>query len=297
MTRKIINYGSINIDHVYQVDHFVSAGETLSSESLKTGLGGKGANQSVAMAKAGADVVHVGQLGVTDGWAKEKLSGLGVQTSYIKSVSQPSGHAIIQLDRKGENSIIVHGGANQSCSLTELENCLTRHKDIAYFVVQNECNGVLDAIKLADSLGIDVVFNPAPMSKNVLELPLDRLAILIVNEVEALQFWGTDDLSEIQSLLECDFPDTNVIVTQGAKGSSLLNSDGIHQVSAFSVNVRDTTAAGDTYVGFLMAGLVNDLSIKSAMKQASIAAAITASRVGAIDAIPNLKEVQELANG
>ena len=297
MKRKIINFGSINIDHVYKVDHFVRAGETLSSEGLITGLGGKGANQSVAMAKAGASVLHVGQIGAIDQWAKETLAKCGVETTCIKSVSEPSGHAIIQLDKRGENSIIVHGGANQSCSLTDLDNCLRQQSDVAYLVLQNECNDVLGAIELANSLGIDVIFNPAPMSEAILELPLRTLSVLIVNEVEAQQLWGTDVLVEIKSRLEDDCPKTNVIITQGANGSTLLNQDGIQHIPALSVAVQDTTAAGDTYVGFLVAGIAKGLSLEAAMTHASAAAAITTTRIGAIDAIPSQEEVKELIDG
>ena len=297
MKRQIVNFGSINIDHVYKVDHFVAPGETLASESLLTGLGGKGANQSVAMANAGAKVIHVGQLGVADLWAKKALTDFGVETSYIKFVAEPSGHAIIQLNKQGENAIIVHGGANQTCLLTDLDKCLRQQSDVAYLVLQNECNDVLGAIDLANGLGIDVVFNPAPMSQDVLELSLSKLSILIVNEVEAQQLWGTRVLIDIKSRLENDCPNINVIITQGAKGSTLLNQHGIQHVPALSVTVQDTTAAGDTYVGFLVAGIANGLPIEVAMKNASAAAAITTTRLGAIDAIPSQKEVKAKIDG
>lgn len=292
MQNQILNVGSINIDHVYQVDHFVRPGETMASRSLSIGLGGKGANQSVAIARAGGDVVHFGQLGQGDAWASEILADSGVDVSAINSVSQSSGHAIIQVDSQGENSIILHGGANQNCQGADLEAILRdRGQAIETILLQNETNLVSQAIELALELNKKIVLNPAPMTESILDLPLEKLDTLIVNEIEAQQLASNTDLTRALSSLVDRCPDTKIILTLGAKGLQFLRGDQRIDLPAVAADVVDTTCAGDTFVGYYLAGKQQGLDDVSALEQAARAAAITVSRLGAIDAIPSLQEV------
>ncbi len=292
MHKLILNVGSINIDHVYQVDHFVRPGETMASRSLSTGLGGKGANQSVAIARAGGDVLHFGQLGQGDAWASAILADSGVDIAAVNNVEQPSGHAIIQVDSRGENAIILHGGANQNCHAADLETLLRdRGQAIETVLLQNETNLVGQAIELAIELNKKIVLNPAPMTESILDLPLEKLDTLIVNEIEAQQLASQTDLEGALEFLIDRCPDTKIILTLGAKGLQFLWGDQRIDLPAVAADVVDTTCAGDTFVGYYLAGRQRGLDDVDALKQAARAAAITVSRLGAIDAIPQLHEV------
>ena len=292
MHKLILNVGSINIDHVYQVDHFVRPGETMATRSLSTGLGGKGANQSVAIARAGGDVLHFGQLGQGDAWASAILADSGVDIAAVNNVEQPSGHAIIQVDSRGENAIILHGGANQNCHAADLETLLRdRGQAIETVLLQNETNLVGQAIELAIELNKKIVLNPAPMTESILDLPLEKLDTLIVNEIEAQQLASQADLEGALEFLVDRCPDTKIILTLGAKGLQFLWGDQRFDLPAVAADVVDTTCAGDTFVGYYLAGRQRGLDDVDALKQAARAAAITVSRLGAIDAIPQLHEV------
>ena len=174
----VYNFGSINIDLVYRVPHLVNPGETLSSLAMDTVLGGKGANQSVAVARAGASVCHVGRIGRADQWAVEKMQDAGVNISHVEPIEGASGHAIIQVDDSGENSIILHAGANQSFSRSILDNHFRDASSDDWLLVQNECNHIESAFDIAISKGMKIVFNPAPMTSDVAALPL-VLALLV----------------------------------------------------------------------------------------------------------------------
>lgn len=292
MIKQIVNFGSINIDHVYQVPHFVKPGETLSSSKLTTGLGGKGANQSVAIARSGGTVKHVGQISNTDQWALKELQDSGVDTSGIKQVNQASGHAIIQVDSNGENAILLHGGANQSCDIDDLQRALAKPENVDYLLIQNECNGLSKAIELALNKEIKVALNPAPMSEAIKTLPLHKLDTLIVNQVEAQELSSLIELDSIIDYFQTALPNTRVVLTLGGEGVVLLNGTNIIKVDAHKVDVVDTTCAGDTFVGYFLSSLVQGDNDSIALKKASAAAALTVTRPGAISAIPTEQELQ-----
>lgn len=296
MIKHIVNFGSINIDHVYKVPHFVTPGETLGSSELTTGLGGKGANQSVAIARSGGVVKHVGQVSNSDQWALKILKDSGVDTSGIKLVDQASGHAIIQVDSQGENAILLHGGANQSCDLKDLYRALGDAESVGYLLMQNECNGLSDAIELALDKGIKIALNPAPMSEVIKALPLHKLDTLIVNQVEAQALSAQIDLDDIIDYFQAELPNTRVVLTLGREGVILLNGDNIIKVPAHTVDVVDTTGAGDTFVGYFLSSLVQGDDDAMALKKASAAAALAVTRAGAISAIPSKLELQRLLN-
>lgn len=296
MIKQIVNFGSINIDHVYQVPHFVTPGETLGSSKLTTGLGGKGANQSVAIARSGGVVKHVGQISSSDQWALKILKDSGVDTSGIKQVDQASGHAIIQVDSQGENAILLHGGANQSCDIKDLHQALDDAGSIGYLLMQNECNGLSDAIELALDKEIKIALNPAPMSDSIKALPLNKLDTLIVNQVEAQALSAQTDLDDIIVYFRAELPNTRVVLTLGGEGAILLNGDSMIKVAAHKVDAVDTTGAGDTFVGYFLSSLVQGDDDAMALKKASAAAAIAVTRAGAISAIPTEQELHRLLN-
>ena len=291
MKSKIINFGSINIDHVYRVPHLVKPGETLSSLDLVTGLGGKGANQSVAIARAGVSVAHVGRVFKGDTWAVALLASTGVDTDNIALIEGASGHAIIQVDDQGENAIVLHGGANQSFSIADIESALNHNQQARYLLMQNETNLLAEAFELAQAKGIKIVLNPAPMTDNIKDLPLAKLDTLIVNQGEAEALCGAADIDEMTQQMAALAPQTRVVVTLGGDGAMLLANGEVTHINSPSVDVVDTTGAGDTFVGYFLAGVAEGMNDHDALQRACLAGSIAVTRQGAITAIPDRSEV------
>ena len=291
MKSKIINFGSINIDHVYRVPHLVKPGETLSSLDLVTGLGGKGANQSVAIARAGVSVAHVGRVFKGDRWAVELLASTGVDTDNIALIEGASGHAIIQVDDQGENAIVLHGGANQSFSIADIESALNRNQQARYLLMQNETNLLAETFELAQAKGIKIVLNPAPMTDNIKDLPLAKLDTLIVNRGEAEALCGAADIDQMTQQMAALAPQTRVVVTLGGDGAMLLANGEVTHMNSPSVDVVDTTGAGDTFVGYFLAGVAEGMNDHDALQRACLAGSIAVTRQGAITAIPDRSEV------
>lgn len=291
MKSKIINFGSINIDHVYRVPHLVKPGETLSSLDLVTGLGGKGANQSVAIARAGVSVAHVGRVFKGDTWAVALLASTGVDTDNIALIEGASGHAIIQVDDQGENAIVLHGGANQSFSIADIESALNHNQQARYLLMQNETNLLAEAFELAQAKGIKIVLNPAPMTDNIKDLPLAKLDTLIVNQGEAEALCGAADIDQMTQQMAALAPQTRVVVTLGGDGAMLLANGEVTHMNSPSVDVVDTTGAGDTFVGYFLAGVAEGMNDHDALQRACLAGSIAVTRQGAITAIPDRSEV------
>lgn len=288
---QVFNFGSINIDLVYRVPHLVRPGETLLSRSLETILGGKGANQSVALARAGAHVHHIGKLGQNDSWARDQMEAAGVNVSHVLLHDEPSGHAIIQVDDEGENSIILHGGANQSFTHDDLARILDLAEAGDWLLMQNECNALDSAFSLAESHGMRIAFNPAPMTMEVMHLPLERCELLIVNETEAAALAGDDDLEAAIVTLGKRFPDTRLVLTLGSKGAMLQCGARQYTANAKKVVAVDTTGAGDTFVGYYLASLMSGLDDESALQRSCAAGALSVTKNGATPSIPSAAEL------
>lgn len=286
---KIINFGSINIDHVYAVEHFVRPGETLESESYALFSGGKGANQSIALARAGAEVIHAGKVGADGGWLKTKLRDNGVDVSLVESVSAPTGHAVIQVNREGENAIIIHGGANRSVSETNIEKVLERAEKGDCLLLQNEINAV-DKI-LAKAKDLTVVFNPAPMSDDVKDYPLECVDIFIVNEVEGEALSGQREPGLILDAMLELYPKSRTVLTLGKAGVIYADGEQRINVPALQVEAVDTTGAGDTFIGYFLAELSRGSEIETCLQMGVKASALCVAQKGAADSIPTLEEV------
>lgn len=282
----VYNFGSINIDLIYRVPHLVTPGETLASRSMDTVLGGKGANQSVALARAGVHVRHLGRIGESDQWAINQMSDAGIDISGVETVVGPSGHAIIQVDDNGENSIVLHGGANQSFTRTELDKYLRDADSDDWLLLQNECNAGASAIEVALERGMKVAFNPAPMTPDIADLPLERCAVLIFNETEAALLAGTADPGEVLDQLAAKYPNTRLVLTLGSKGALLRYRQQQAQQDATAVDVLDTTGAGDTFVGFFLAAHISGLDDQLCLRRGCAAAALSVTVAGATPSIP-----------
>lgn len=286
----IWNLGSINVDHFYYLSHLPKPGETLLAASRTTGLGGKGANMSVAAARAGAHVRHIGAVGPDGGWAVERLTEYGVDTRTIGQVDVPTATAIISVDQAGENSIIIDPGANHQISEQQVSHALAGANANDTFVTQNETNAQVDAAQIAADAGLTVAYAAAPFSAQAVEEILPLLSFLILNEVEAGQ------LTEATGKSPQDLGIETVIVTKGAAGADLYR-DGQDPKSfaAIKVDSIDTTGAGDTFTGYVLAGMDRGLTIDQSISMAMRAGALMVMRQGTADVIPDLKEVENFS--
>jgi ribokinase len=283
---QVLNIGSLNVDRVFRVSRVVRPGETLSSHSLQVFAGGKGANQSVALARAGARVAHCGKVGPDGAWLVEKLAAEGIDTRCVAHGQFPTGQAIIQVADDGENAIVLLAGANHEITPDEIDAALARCSPGTIVLSQNETSGVVHSIERAAALGISVVFNPAPFTPDVLEYPLKRTALLIVNESEGEGLTGQTSPDGILAALRTRLPATDLILTLGAAGVLYDGRAGRFGVPAPATDVVDTTAAGDTFIGYFLATRLSGATVLDSLTAACRAAAICVSRAGAIDSIP-----------
>jgi len=292
---KIINFGSLNIDHVYSVPHMVKGGETLSSSCLTNFCGGKGLNQSIAAARAGAKVYHAGNIGHDGGILRQILYDNGINLAFLREVEAPSGHAIIQVDPSGQNCIILNGGANYFFTEEYVDEVLENISPDDIVLIQNETSCVPYIIQKAHERQARVVLNPSPISPELLLYPLDSVDLLILNEIEAEMILDSKDRilveKELLSGLFSRFKSAEVVLTLGKNGvrhqkNGILSSHGIYDVP-----VVDTTAAGDTFCGYFIAGQAMGLPTAECLKRASIASSIAVSKKGAAASIPYLDEV------
>lgn len=293
---KVLVFGSLNLDHVYQVDHFVRPGETMASRKLNLFCGGKGLNQAIAFARSGMETYHAGAVGQKDSdMLIETLKAAHVRTEWIIKKEGPSGHAIIQTTPEGENCILLYGGANQMLTEEDVDYVLGHFSKGGVLVLQNEINQLPIIMEKAKELGMMIVLNPSPADENILRLPLSYVDYLILNEVEGAMISGKCESDEdgILEELKKMFPQTRIVLTLGKKGSVYGYQDKILRQPVYPVKAVDTTAAGDTFMGFFMGTLLGGSSVEEALKTASMAAAMAVGRRGASSSIPTLKEVEE----
>lgn len=288
---KILNLGSLNIDDVYSVEHFVRAGETLSSTEYNQFCGGKGLNQSIALANAGAEVFHAGSIGKDGLFLKERLELAETDTSLVKIGDTPSGRAIIQVNPDGENCIILYKGANHSLNKDDVNSMLAPFGKGDYLLLQNEINNPEWIIDAAYDKGLIIVLNPAPMEDSILDLPLEKISIFIVNEIEAEGFTGESEPELVGNAFIRLYPKARLVLTLGAKGVYYRHNGEVIKVPAERIKAVDTTAAGDTFIGYLLAGLASGEAAEPVLRRATHAAAITCTRLGAADSIPKVDEL------
>jgi ribokinase len=290
---KVLNYGSLNIDYVYYVDHFVRAGETLDSQKLELFCGGKGLNQSIALRKSGAEVWHAGAVGENDSdLLLELLEQSGVNTDYVRKKPGSSGHAIIQKAASGDNCILLYGGANQSIMREEVDETLKHFSKGDFLILQNEISEISYIMNKAHDKGMIIVFNPSPMNSKISDYPLEHVDYLILNEVEGMEISGCKEVSNrLIEILGKMFPEARIVLTLGDKGSIYKDNEGLLRQAIYKVKAVDTTAAGDTFTGFFIGGVISNEPKEKALDNAAKASAIAVTREGAGSSIPTKEEV------
>ena len=288
---KVLNFGSLNIDYVYQMEHFIRPGETAPCKSLTTGCGGKGLNQSIALAKAGTEVYHAGFYGQEGQFLLDKMKAVGVDTSLMRLGQGANGHAIIQVDENGQNCIILYGGTNRQITESYADEVLSHFAAGDVMVLQNEINNMPYIMKKAHERGLRIAFNAAPYGQEILSYPLETVTWLIVNEIEGAGLSGKMDFDEIAGTLAQKYPGMSIMLTMGKSGCLYKSADETVRLGACHVDAVDTTAAGDTFIGYFVRGVVQGLSMKDTLRQATVASAIAVTRPGAGDSVPALEEV------
>jgi len=282
---SIFNLGSINIDHIYQMQTLPRPGETLAATQVQTVLGGKGANQAVAAARAGADLRLIGACGAQDGWILAALGDAGVDITHVARLPGPSGHAVIYVDAAAENCIVLYGGANRQITTAQIDTALATAKVGDWFLLQNETNLGAYAAERAASLGLKVCYSAAPFDADAVRGILPFADLLIVNELEEAAI--RDAMPDLSPRLT----QIAVVTTLGAKGTRYAAPDLALDVAAYRVDAIDTTGAGDTFLGFFLAAIDKGATVEVALRRASAAAAIKVSRRGTSNAIPTQGEV------
>lgn len=281
----ILNIGSINIDHAYRVTRHPAPGETVLDKGYLCGLGGKGANMSLAAAAAGAQIRHAGAVGQDGAWCRDRLAAAGIDVTDLIVGEVETGHAVIMVDDAGENVIVVHSGANQALTMAAIEAAIARAAPGDWLLLQNETNLVPEAARAGRAAGLRVAYAAAPFDPDAAGAMLELADLLAVNEVEAAQL-ATATGRPVE-----DLGVPSLLVTLGARGAVFLRDGERIETPAFKVRPVDTTGAGDTFFGFFLAGLDLGADPAAALRRAAAAAAIQVTRPGAGEAIPAGDEV------
>lgn len=291
---RVLNFGSLNIDYVYQVPHAVRPGETLASLGMNVFCGGKGLNQSIALARAGVPVYHAGLIGEDGEMLRTLCKDNKVNCEYVRQVEGKNGHTIIQVDEHGENCILLYGGSNQKVSKEFAEEVLADFKEGDVLLLQNEISELPYIIKKAAEKKMTIVLNPSPYDEGIEACDLQQVSIFMINEIEGEQLTGKKEPEQIMKEMHKRFPAAKIVLTLGEKGVVYAGGDVLIHREAVKVTAVDTTAAGDTFTGYFISGLLQGLSIEEILSRCVTACAITVSRPGAADSIPTVEEVEQV---
>ena len=275
---KVLNYGSLNVDYVYSVDHIIVGGETQHSSKLEVFSGGKGLNQSIALAKAGVPVYHAGIVGSDGDILLDACKEAGVNTKYIRRLPVKGGHTMIQVDKNAQNCIILYGGTNQMQTREFVDEVLADFGEGDYLLLQNEINM------------LDYIIDQAYEKLNTCDL--GKIYLFLLNEIESEQITGYKDKDQILDAMAEKFPNARFVLTLGSDGA--VYYDGKEKIfqDIFKVKALDTTAAGDTFTGYFIAAVIEGRSVQEALRMAAKASSIAVSRPGATPSIPAMDEVK-----
>ncbi len=290
---KILVFGSTNIDHNYQMEHIARPKETVTSRGYEIHPGGKGLNQAIAFAKTGQHVYLAAVVGNDAGMLLDVMEKYDVDTRYLKKINAPNGHAIIQIDENGENSIFLYPGTNNSITHEYVDRVLNGFEKGDFIILQNEINRQDYIIDKAYEKGMVILMNPSPCNDSLKALPLEKVSYFFINEVEGSILTGESDPEKILNRMNELYPESRVILTLGAEGSCFRYKDQYCRQAIFPVKAIDTVGAGDTFMGYFSYGLSQGMSPAECLLLATKASSITVTRKGAADSIPTLEEIKE----
>lgn len=288
---KILNFGSLNIDYIYRVRHIGAPGETLAAASREVFCGGKGLNQSISLAKAGAEVYHAGCIGEEGQMLLQAMEDAGVDCRYVRTLDCASGHAVIQVEDSGQNAILLFGGANQMISSSFIDEVLAGFDAGDVLLLQNEINRLDEIVDKAYARGMKIALNPSPYNDSLQTVDMNKVSIFLLNEVEGEQMTGEHDADAILEKMESLYPGAEVVLTLGSEGAVYRHGQRVYRQDAFPVETVDTTGAGDTFTGYFLASLVEGQDVPLCLELAAKAAAIAVTRPGAAPSIPCRCEV------
>ena len=289
---KVLNFGSLNLDYTYQVESILIPGETQASKGRQIFCGGKGLNQSIALARAGVPVYHAGMIGDEGGILLDACRENGVNTDFIRKIDGPSGHTIIQVDRNGQNCILLYGGANRSMTREFVDQVLDSFEEGDMILLQNEINELDYIIDRAYEKGMMIVLNPSPYDSALDSCDLSKVSLFLVNEIEGYQITGEKEPDRILGRIREIYPGARVVLTLGGDGSVYQDETGaVYRQGIYKVKAVDTTAAGDTFTGYFLSSLIGGMPVAEGLDMAAKASAIAVSRPGATASIPLRDEV------
>ncbi|MEG1896005.1 MAG: ribokinase [Oscillospiraceae bacterium] len=292
---RVLNFGSLNIDKVYTVESFVKPGETISSLNYQVSCGGKGLNQSIAMKRAGVEnLYHAGKIAKDGRMLLEALEENSIDTQFVMKDGDYTGEAIIQVDSSGQNSIILYSGANGDISNGEACAVLSHFKQGDKILLQNEISGLEYIIKKAHEKGMEIFLNPSPITQELLRMPLELVDCFLMNEIETAEISGESNPDKALEVLKKKFPKAKFVVTLGKYGVKYYDGKEVYYNSAYNVKSVDSTAAGDTFTGYFMAGYIAGEAPEKIIETASKAAAISVTRKGAAESIPTVDDISQI---
>lgn len=295
---KVLNFGSLNLDYVYQVESILIPGETQASKSRQIFCGGKGLNQSIALAKAGIPVYHAGLIGEGGEPLLEVCKENGVNTEFIRQIPGPCGHTVIQVDENGQNCILLFGGSNRSMTKEFVDTVLDSFEEGDIILLQNEINELGYIIDRAYEKHMMIILNPSPFDNALENCDLSKISLFLMNEIEGFQITGEKEPDKILTKVKTLYPKAKVVLTLGGDGSVYQDETGIYRQGIFKVKAVDTTAAGDTFTGYFISSIIDGLPVQDGLELAAKASAIAVSRPGATASIPLRSEVvKEKSNG
>jgi ribokinase len=288
---KVLNFGSLNLDYVYSVDHMVTPGETLASSGMNVFCGGKGLNQSIALAKAGVPVYHAGLIGEDGDILLKTCKESGVNAKYIRKIPEKSGHTIIQVDKNGQNCILLYGGSNRCMTKAYIDEVLSNFESGDILLLQNEINLLDYIIEKAHEIGMMTILNPSPCDSALNTCDLGKVSMFLLNEIEGGQITGEKDYDKILEKMKEKYPNARVVLTLGQEGSIYQFKNERYHQGIYKVKPVDTTAAGDTFTGYFISSFIEGMTIPEGLNLAAKASAIAVSRAGASASIPLKEEV------
>jgi len=292
---RILVFGSLNIDKTYLVDHLVLPGETIAAKEMNLYCGGKGFNQAIALRRAGNEVWFAGAVGFDGDMLINALRNNGIHSDYVKQLPCCSGHAVIQVDQAGQNSIMILAGSNAEIDSLYISKTLEDFDAGDLIVLQNEIANVEEIIKQARDKNMVIAFNPSPYNEQVAQCNLSLVDYLLINETEGEAISGTKTPDAILQKLHQKYPPVNILLTLGSKGAVFMTAKGdITRTSAYPVKAADTTAAGDTFTGYFLSELLRHGNASIALKKSAIAAGIAVTKKGAEPSIPLIEDVQKV---